>query len=135
VSKDLEEVSSQAINVFGSTASNIKQTLEVEFLIGKKIILSLRDFVSRVDYLITFLDLLLTNLFLISSDNFSLILAALKPEESYWYYFDPDLPLCGIYSYSQADPELEPEEVSLPHGITKYVVLLCMFFLSRSFFP
>lgn len=29
VSKDLEEVSSQAINVFGSTATNIKQTLEV----------------------------------------------------------------------------------------------------------
>ena len=29
VSKDLEEVSSQAICVFGSTATNIKHTLEV----------------------------------------------------------------------------------------------------------
>ena len=29
VSKDLEEVSSQAINVFGNTTTNIKQTLEV----------------------------------------------------------------------------------------------------------
>ena len=42
VSKDLEEVSSQAITVFGSTASNIKQTLEVG-LYFKEIILNFGD--------------------------------------------------------------------------------------------
>ena len=41
----------------------------------------------------------------------------MKPEDSYWYFCDPDLPLCGAYSYSeeQQQEESEYDEVSLSH--------------------
>jgi hypothetical protein len=38
---------------------------------------------------------------------FLLTNAALKPEDSYWYFCDPELPLCGIYSYPKDQTEYE----------------------------